>query len=146
MNDTHGIIAERVDLLFEKRCEHLSLYFSSHFLLPPSPLPPSPLPPLPPFPSSSSLPSFPPPHDFIYLTYLISRKAIREAALKVLHATLSLRYCGDALESRYGHMLFSSFYFIFIYIFFTRGENNIFRKRLAVLFLYIIVYLYKYVF
>jgi hypothetical protein len=44
--DTGGFIAEKVDLLFEKR------------------------------------------------------KAIRESALKALHATLSLRFCGEALESR----------------------------------------------
>lgn len=46
INDTDGVVAEKVDLLFEKR------------------------------------------------------KAIRELALKALHATLSLRYCGEALESR----------------------------------------------
>jgi len=47
INDIDGIIAEKVDLLFEKR------------------------------------------------------KAVRENALKSLHATLALRYCGEALESRH---------------------------------------------
>ena len=64
LDDTCGIIAEKVDLLFEKRYD-----FS--------------------------------PHSLKAEFNITLRKAIRESALKALHATLALRYCGEALESRF---------------------------------------------
>jgi len=40
-------------------------------------------------------------YSYVYSFFILHyRKAVREAALKALHTTLSLRYCGEALEGR----------------------------------------------